>query len=68
MGLGAVEGRREQLIEDSRVDPVPIGGDLDGRDPSPADRAGEQPPCGPSVPPWREEDVDDLPELVDGPE
>jgi hypothetical protein len=30
MGLRAVEGRREQLIEDARVDPVPVGGDLGG--------------------------------------
>ena len=30
MGLRAVEGRREQLIEDSRVDPVPVGGHLGG--------------------------------------
>jgi hypothetical protein len=29
-GLRAVEGRREQLIEDPRVDPVPGGGDLGG--------------------------------------
>jgi hypothetical protein len=68
VGLRAVKGRREQLTQDARVDPVPVGGDLCGRDPSPADRLGEQPPCGLSVPPWREEDVDDLTELVDGPE
>jgi hypothetical protein len=30
MGLRAVEGRREQLTQDSRVDPVPVGGDLGG--------------------------------------
>jgi hypothetical protein len=30
MGLRAVEGRREQLIEDARVDPVSVGGDLGG--------------------------------------
>ena len=30
MGLRAVEGRREQLFEDARVDPVPVGGDLGG--------------------------------------
>jgi hypothetical protein len=34
----------------------------------PAHRSGEEPPCGLCVPPWREEDVDDLTELVDGPE
>jgi len=30
MGLRAVEGRREQLIEDARVDPVPVGDDFGG--------------------------------------
>ena len=30
MGLRAVEGSREQLIQDARVDPVPVGGDLGG--------------------------------------
>jgi hypothetical protein len=30
MGLRAVEGRREQLIQDARVDAVPVGGDLGG--------------------------------------
>ncbi len=30
MGLRAVERRREQLIEDARVDPVPVCGDLGG--------------------------------------
>jgi hypothetical protein len=29
-GLRAVKGRREQLIQDARVDPVPVGGDLGG--------------------------------------
>src|SRR6266545_1115335 len=28
--LRVMEGRRQQRIEDARVDPVPIGGDLDG--------------------------------------
>jgi hypothetical protein len=28
MGLRPVEGRREQLIQDARVDPVPVGGHL----------------------------------------
>jgi hypothetical protein len=27
IGLRAVEGRREQLTQDARVDPVPVGGD-----------------------------------------
>ena len=45
VGLRVMEGRREQLIEDPSVDPVPVGGDLDGRDPSAVDRLGEEPPC-----------------------
>jgi hypothetical protein len=28
IGLGVMEGRRQQLIEDAGIDPVPIGGDL----------------------------------------
>jgi hypothetical protein len=40
-GLRVVEGRREQLTQDARVDPLPVGGDLGGRNPSPADRLGE---------------------------
>ncbi len=30
MGLRTVKGRPEQLIEDARVDPVPVGGNLGG--------------------------------------
>ncbi len=30
MDLRAIEGLRQQLIEDARVDPVPVGRDLDG--------------------------------------
>ncbi len=68
VGLRVMEGRRQQLIEDPGVDPVPVGGDLDGRDPSAGDRLGEEPPCCLGVPAKREEHVDDLAELVDGPE
>src|SRR6266511_5292489 len=63
-----MEGCRQQLIEDAGIDPVPVGGDLRWCDPGPAHRSGEEPPCGLSVRPWREEDVGDLAELVDGPE
>jgi hypothetical protein len=42
MDLGVMEGRREHLIQYSGVDPVPIGGDLDGRDPGPIDRSPEE--------------------------
>jgi hypothetical protein len=30
VGFGVMEGRREQLVEDMGVDPVPVGGDLRG--------------------------------------
>jgi hypothetical protein len=30
MDLRVMEGRRDKLIEDAGVDPVPVGGDLDG--------------------------------------
>jgi hypothetical protein len=28
--LRTVEGSRKQLVDEARVDPVPVGGDLDG--------------------------------------
>jgi hypothetical protein len=68
MDLCVMLGRRQQLVEDAGIDPVPVGGDLDRRDPSSIDRSGEEPLCRLSVPPWREEHVDDLAELVDGPQ
>jgi hypothetical protein len=40
--LRVVECRREQLIEDSGVDAVPVGGDLGRRDPGPTDGPLEQ--------------------------
>ena len=65
--LGAMEGRREQLVEDPGVDPVPVGCDLYGAHPGAADRLVEEPHRG-TVPPRREEHVDDLAELIDRPE
>ena len=47
VGLRSVPGGREHLIEHPGVDPVPVGGDLDGRDPGPADRSKK----------WRAEEV-----------
>jgi len=43
MDLRLVEGRRQQLIEHPGVVPVPVGGDLHGRDPGPPDRSLEEP-------------------------
>ena len=42
MDLGVMEGRRQQLSERARIDSVPIGDDLDGRDPGPIDRSLEE--------------------------
>jgi hypothetical protein len=42
MDLRVMEGRRQQLSERARIDSVPIGGDLDGRDPGPIDRSLEE--------------------------
>jgi hypothetical protein len=42
--------------------------DLDGREPGTGDCLGEEPPRGSGVPARREVHVDDLAELVDGPE
>ncbi len=42
MDLGVVEGRREHLIQHSGVDPVSVGGDLDGEDPGPIDGSLEE--------------------------
>ena len=30
MGLGVIEGPRQQLVQHPGVDPVPVGSDLDG--------------------------------------
>jgi len=42
MDIRVMEGRRQQLIEDARIDAVPVGGDLDGRDPGPIDCSLEE--------------------------
>jgi hypothetical protein len=46
----AVEGRRDHLVEDPRVKTVPVGGDLDGRDPGSVERLGEEAPSRCAVP------------------
>jgi hypothetical protein len=68
VGLGAMEGDREHVTDDAGVDPVPVRGDLHWRHPGSADRSLEEPAGGIPVPARREEHVDDLAELVDGPE
>jgi hypothetical protein len=42
MHLPVMESRWQQLIEHARIDSVPIGGDLDGRDPGPIHRSLEE--------------------------
>lgn len=42
MHLCVMESRRQQLVEDARIDPVPVGGDLDGLDPGSIDRSLEE--------------------------
>jgi hypothetical protein len=63
-----MQGRRQQLLEEPGVDSVPVGGDLHRADPGPAYGPLEEPPGCLGVPARREEHVDDLAELVDGPE
>jgi hypothetical protein len=50
MDLRVMESCREHLIQHSGVDPVPVGGHLGRRDPGPADRLVEEPPCCIAVP------------------
>jgi hypothetical protein len=53
MDLCVMQGRRQQLVEDAGIDSVPVGGDLNRRDPGSIDRSGEESPCRFFVPPWR---------------
>ena len=57
---------RQQLLEHRRVQRRVVGDHLDWRDPHCADGALEEPAGRGCVPPWGDEHVDDLPELVDG--
>src|SRR6266545_5528417 len=66
--LRVMEGRWQHLLDDAGVEAVPVRGDLDGREPGAADCLGEEPPRCSCVPARREVHVDDLAELVDGPE
>jgi hypothetical protein len=59
--------RRQQVIENRRMRGCPVGCDLYQRDPRRADGPLEEPARRHRVPPWRDEHVDDLAELVDGP-
>jgi hypothetical protein len=61
-----VKGRGDQLIKDPRVDGCAVGGDL-GWDGACAQRPGEEPPGRRQVALFRQQDIDDLAMLVDGP-
>jgi hypothetical protein len=64
--LHGMQGRGDQLVEHPRVNGRAVGGDL-GRDGARAQRPGEEPPRRAQVAPRRQEDIDDLAVLVDGP-
>src|SRR5215216_5785269 len=63
--VGPMPRRRQQVIEHWRIRRCPVGYDLDRRDPRRADRPLKEPAGSRRVPPWRDEYVDDLAELVD---
>jgi hypothetical protein len=62
----AMPGRRQQLLQHGRVHRRLIGDDLSGRDLRRTDRPFEEAMGRLGVAPRGDEDVDDLPELVDG--
>jgi hypothetical protein len=61
--LDPVQGVRDKLVQDTRVDRGPVGGDLH-RDDSGAQRSGEEHPRGCTITPGAQQDVDDLTVLV----
>jgi hypothetical protein len=63
-----MHGWRDHLVDEARVEAVPVGGDLDWRDPRLVERLGEEPSSSLGVASRWEEHADDLAELVDGPE
>src|SRR6266508_1578220 len=62
---GAVEGRRQHVIEDAGVGPVPVSGDLNRLPSGASDGPSEKPANRVRVPARRQKHVDDLAELVD---
>jgi Transposase DDE domain group 1 len=63
--LGVVPRRRQQLLQDDRVGRRLIGHDLAWHGPRRADSPLEESTGRPQIAPWRDEHVDDLPELID---
>jgi hypothetical protein len=64
--LENVPSTRRELVDDPRIDRRPVGRDLD-RSRSERQRAGERRPRGRTVAALRQQHVDDLPVLIDGP-
>jgi hypothetical protein len=62
--FGDMTGRGQQLIEHSRIRRSPVGAHL-GRSWTVIEGMGEESASGREIPVLRDEDVDDLPELVD---
>jgi hypothetical protein len=62
--LGDVPRGRHDRVDDAWVDRRPVGGDLDRR-PAVREGAGEERPRSTGIAALREEDVDDLPLLID---
>jgi hypothetical protein len=63
--LGVVPRRRQQLFQDDWVGRRLIGHDLARHGPGRADSSVEESTGRPQIAPWRDEDVDDLPTLID---
>jgi hypothetical protein len=57
-----MQGWQDHLVDEAGVEAVPIGGDLEGKDPGSLERLGEEPACCLGIPTGREEHVDDLAE------
>jgi hypothetical protein len=65
--LGVVPRRRQHLLQDHRVGRRLISHDLARHGPGRADGPRKESTGRPQITPWRDEHVDDLPELVDRP-
>ena len=64
--LGVMPGARGQLIEGLRVDRCLVGEDLNGGNPGGVQRPGEETASSRQIPLFRDQNIDNLAELVDG--
>ncbi len=67
VAIGAMPGSWQQLLKRQRVGRCPVGHDLGRCHARGANGPVEAPARRDSIPPWGDEHVDDLPELVDRP-